>query len=593
MFVANRVSEIQHITKGSSWKHVAGADNPADIISRGMTPAKLQYETLWFEGPLWLRQDASVWPSDVPEEEVHEELLEERKVVALPAITEPFSEVFSLRSSLFNLVRLIARIRRFVHNTQHRDERRTMFLSYSEHEEALAVLVKLAQRESFPMEVAALENRKTISPTSKLNKLNPIFVDGILRVGGRLAKAPVSASRKHPIILCHRHPLARLVLDHYHRKNFHAGMQLLVSTVRERFWVTRIRSLANTVIYGCVQCFRTKPKVLDQLMADLPSERVSPAPPFLNVGVDYCGPFMIRYPIRRSNPTKHFVAIFVCLVTKAVHLELVNDLTSEAFLAAFKRFVARRGKPALVMCDNALNFVGAKRQLNEMQQLFLNQGFCDSVTRGAVEEGIEFRFIPARSPNFGGLWEAAVKSFKGHFKRTIGDKVLQHDEMCTVLPQIEAVLNSRPLTPISSDPLDFEALTPGHFLVQRPLIAIAEPSLEDIPQNRLSMWQRVQDYVQQIWKKWSTQYLSDLHNRTKWTRKRDNIAIGTLVLLKEDNLPPLKWKLGRVVDIHAGSDRNIRVVTVKTQDSQYRRAISKICILPIRDNFDSSASEQT
>ncbi|XP_065087708.1 uncharacterized protein LOC135709327 [Ochlerotatus camptorhynchus] len=163
-------------------------------------------------------------------------------------------------------------------------------------------------------------------------------------------------------------------------------------------------------------------------MADLPSERVSPAPPFLNVGVDFCGPFLISYPIRRSFPRKHFVAIFVCLVTKAVHLELVSDLTSEAFFAAFKRFVARRGRPVLVMCDNALNFVGAKRQLDELRQLFMDQGFHDSVARGAVEEGIEFRFNPARSPDFGGLWEAAVESFKGNFKRTIGERMLQHDE---------------------------------------------------------------------------------------------------------------------------------------------------------------------
>ncbi|XP_062701047.1 uncharacterized protein LOC134285061 [Aedes albopictus] len=389
------------------------------------------------------------------------------------------------------------------------------------------------------------------------------------------------------MILSHHHPLARLVLHHYHCKHFHSGLQLLVSTVRERFWITRIRSLANSVLHESVRCFRTRPKVLDQLMADLPSERVSPAPPFLRVGVDYCGPFWIKYPVRRATSTKHYVAIFICLVTKAVHLELASDLTSEAFLAAFKRFVARRGKPILVMCDNATNFVGAKRQLDELRQLFIDQTFQESIVRGAIEDGIDFRFIPARSPNFGGLWEAAVKSFKGHFKRTIGDRVLQYDEMITVLPQVEAILNSRPLPPVSNDPSDFEALTPGHFLVQRPLTAVPEPSLEDLQRNRLSMWQQAQDYVQQIWTKWSTQYLSDLHNRTKWTRKRDNISVGTLVLLKEDKLPPLRWKLGRVIQIHPGSDGNIRVVTVKAQDGEYQRTISKICVLPIRDNLES------
>ncbi|XP_062713810.1 uncharacterized protein LOC134290647 [Aedes albopictus] len=147
-------------------------------------------------------------------------------------------------------------------------------------------------------------------------------------------------------------------------------------------------------------------------MVDLQSERVSPVHPFLRVGVDYCRPFLIKYPVRHATPTKPYVAIFICLVTK------------------------------------------------------------DSVIRGAIEDGTEFPFIPARSPNFGGLWKAAVKSFKGHFKRTIGDRVLQYDEMITVLPQVEAILNSQPHTLVSNDLSDFGALTPGHFLVQRPLTTV-------------------------------------------------------------------------------------------------------------------------
>ena len=163
--------------------------------------------------------------------------------------------------------------------------------------------------------------------------------------------------------------------------------------------------------------------------------------------------------------------------------------------------------------------------------------------------------------------------------------------MQTVLSQVEAVLNSRPITPISNDPNDFEALTPGHFLVQRPLTAIAEPDLENVPENRLSFWQRAQHYLQLLWRKWSTLYLSDLHNRTKWTRQRNNIAIGTMVLLIDERLPPLKWRLGRVIEIFSGPDNNIRVVNVRTQEGTYQRGITKICVLPIRDN-DRSADEE-
>lgn len=319
-------------------------------------------------------------------------------------------------------------------------------------------------------------------------------------------------------------------------------------------------------------------------MADLPAERVTPAPPFLRVGVDYCGPFQINYPNRKRITVKHYAAIFVCLVTKAVHIEMVADLTTQGFLAALKRFVARRGKPALIMCDNGTNFVGARRQLDDLAALFRNQQSQHSIAVGAADIGIEFKFIPAKSPNFGGLWEAAVKSMKQHLKRAIGLKVVTPDELNTILTQIEACLNSRPLTQMSSDPNDLSVLTPGHFLIQRPLTAVAEPWLQDIAPNRLSRWQQAEDFVQRVWSRWSTQYLSDLHNRTKWTRKRNNLFVGTMVLIKEDHLPPLKWLMGRVVKIHPGPDGNIRVVTVRTKDGNFARAVSKICILPISDN---------
>ncbi|XP_065082920.1 uncharacterized protein LOC135705238 [Ochlerotatus camptorhynchus] len=592
MFVANRVSEIQHITKGFNWNHVAGLENPADIVSRGMIPAQLQYSTIWFEGPPWLRRDRSTWPAGSPEEDFEQSLLEERSAVAIPAQSKPHSDIFSIHSSLSTLIRKVAWIRRFIHNCHHREERRNRYLSHAELQETMLSLIRLSQRESFLEEISALQSGNQVKPSSSINRLTPIFVDGVLYVGGRLSKAPIPASRKHPAILSYHHPLSKLVVIHYHQKLFHARQQLLISRVREKYWPTQIRRLANTVINECVPCFRCRPKVLDQLMADMPSERVTPAPPFLKVGVDYCEPFLVAYPNRRTTPRKYFVAIFVCLVTKAVHLELVGDLTSEAFLAAFKRFVARRGKPTLVMCDNALNFVGARRKLDELHELFRNQQFQQSIVNEAEEDEIEFRFIPARSPNFGGLWEAAVKSFKSHFKRTIGSRTLLHDEMQTVVVQVEAILNSRPLTPISNDPTDFEALTPGHFLVQRPLTAVPEPDLSHIPENRLSLLQKSQDFVQQIWKKWSTQYLSDLHNRTKWTRRRNNISVDTMVVVKEDNIPTMKWKLGRVVKVHAGTDANIRVVTVRTKDGLFRRAISKICVLPIRDNQAVSTSEE-
>ncbi|XP_062704177.1 uncharacterized protein LOC134286564 [Aedes albopictus] len=498
-------------------RHVAGIENPADVLSRGISAAQLEYQPLWFNGPVWLHQSRNFWPEDsgVTVDQLDPASLEERKAVALPVQAVPPSEIFSLRSSLSPLVRLVAWIRRFRYNSQrvNRNSRKTGYLSSQEYEDALLQLVRLSQAECFPQEVA------------------------------------ISEDRKHPMIIDHRHPLASMIIQHYHLKMLHSGQQVVIASTRERFWILNIRKLAWKVLHECVTCFRMRPRCQEQLMAELPPERVNPAPPFLKVGVDYCDPFLVTYPQRRSPPVKCFVAVFVCLVVKAVHVELVADLTTEAFLAALKRFTARRGRPALIMCDNAKNFVGAKRELRLLLNLFEQQQFQNAVACNAAAENIEFKFNPARSPNFGGLWEAAVKSFKTTFKKVIGTRTLLYDEMQTVLTQVEAVLNSRPLTP------------------------------------------RAQGYTQQLWKKWTTLYLSDLHNRTKWTRQRDNIDVGTMVLLMDERLPPLKWNLGRVTEVFRGSDGNIRVVDVHTSTGVFRRAISKICVLPIRDNVESSNEE--
>lgn len=546
-------------------------------------------------GPCWLSQDPTYWPHEVDsiQEELDPMLLEERSS-AFPTQALPPGELFTLKSSYSELVRLVALLLRFRHNSQarHRQQRKLGNIAHSELEQAMLLLVRLSQRESFSAELRSLAKHGHTPEGSSIKGLNPqLSNDGVMCVGGRLLHASIPESRKHPFILDHHHPLAAIIVRHYHLRLFHAGQQLLIAAVRERFWPTAIHSLVRRVIHECVACFRSKPKVLEQLMADLPPERVTPSSPFLKVGVDYCGPFYISYPNRRASPVKCYVAIFVCLAVKAVHLELVTDLTTESFLAALKRFVARRGKPQVIMCDNATTFVGAKRELMELYRLFHGQKFQNAVTKDAEKDGIEFRFIPPRSPNFGGLWEAQVKSFKSHFKKTIGLRTLHIDEMQTALAQIEAVLNSRPMTPVSSDPSDFEALTPGHFLVHRPLTAIPEPELQDVPFNRLSMWQRAQSLTQQLWRKWSTQYLSDLQNRTKWTKQRDNVGVGTMVLLKEENTPPLKWNLGRVVKIFHGSDGNIRVVTVRTKDGCFDRGISKICVLPIRDNVQQTTAD--
>lgn len=199
-------------------------------------------------------------------------------------------------------------------------------------------------------------------------------------------------------------------------------------------------------------------------MGDLPAARVQKSRPFCHVGVDFAGPIHIHYKRRGARPTKSYLCVFVCFSTKAVHLEVCSDLTSAAFIAALKRFIARRGCPANIYCDNATNFVGAKNELMELTELLDSAIKQNEIIRMCSHKGIEFQFIPPRSPHFGGLWEAAVKSAKQLLRKLLHSATLTYEELCTVAAEIEAILNSRPMTPLSNNPNDFEALTPRHFL---------------------------------------------------------------------------------------------------------------------------------
>jgi Family of unknown function (DUF5641) len=277
--------------------------------------------------------------------------------------------------------------------------------------------------------------------------------------------------------------------------------------------------------------------------------------------------------------TKSYVAVFICLTTKAVHLELVSDLTSNAFIAALTRFVSRRGLAANLYSDNGTNFVGARSELSELYKMLGDPAVKADVADECANRGIQFHTIPPRAPHFGGIWEAAVKSFKYHLRRIVGPTPLYFEEMATVLARIEAILNSRPLTPMSTDPEDVNALTPGHFLVGRPLVAVVEPNLLDASINRLNRWQLLQRLSQHFMQRWGKEYLTSLQHRTK-TAPITKFDLGMLVIIKDENQPPANWLLGRITELHPGQDKIIRVVSLKTKHGVLKRPVVKLCIIP-------------
>lgn len=582
VFVRNRISVIQNLTVVSQWQYVPTRDNPADVATRGVFPDELKGLEIWWNGPLYLSGKGE-WPPKMTFKNKIPQSCE--PVASFSVSTDDAFDVFKKYSVLTKLVKVIAHCLRFVNNCKLKTKefRKGGSLTPKELEQSMNTLIILAQRESFGYEVSLLTKQKYLKPKHRLLALSP-FIDecGIMRVGGRLKNANVPYDQKHQILLEGKHKLSILIFKNEHIRLQHAGPLLLLNAVRDRYWPTNGMNIAKSVVQKCVTCFKAKPQPATAIMSNLPKSRVTVSYPFSTVGVDYAGPFLVKDRKGRGCKTfKSYICLFICFSTKALHLELVTNLSTDNFIAAFRRFVARRGKPTHVYSDNGTNFVGARRELSELYRFLVdsNAEIADKLTMFHTE----WHFIPPYSPTFGGLWESNVKSVKYHLARVIGNVSLTYEEFNTLLVQVEGTLNSRPLTQLSSDPTDLQCLTPSHFLIGRSLISTPDPSLDDVKISSLSRFQLLQKIHQDFWKRWSKDYLNCLQPRKKWKQTTENLSVGAMVLVKDFRLPAGLWLLGRVKEIYPGDDGVVRVVAVQTIRGLLKRAITRVCPLPVEE----------
>ncbi|XP_023248344.1 uncharacterized protein LOC111644037 [Copidosoma floridanum] len=608
--VDNYVHHIQELTAHGTWRYVPSSDNPADIATRGAEPSTLQHNTLWWTGPSWLTGPPSTWPSTLqqpPSPTGHYDggrhTIASTTCLTILQGSRDFMDDFS---NLLRMLQVLVRCRRFILILRTRIECKKLMtgiripdcmkseapITVAELQHSLLCCAKLSQVRYFAADIKTLKNSLPVKISSPLSRLSAFLDDeGILRVGGRLRHSLLAYEEKHPPVLDARCPLSRLVIDWAHQRALHGGFRSTYSHVMRRAWIVGGAVEIKRRVHQCVVCSKAPARPLHQFMAPLPTARVTPARPFTRTGVDYAGPFSIlRSKGRGAKSVKGYVAVFVCMWSKALHLEPVGDLTTASFLGALTRFIGRRGKPKEIWSDNATNFHGAD---HELKQLMAGANHdWDSVAESLANEGIDWHFIPPSAPHFGGLWEAGVKSMKTHLRRVVGTRHLTFEEFSTLLAEIEMILNCRPLGPLSGDTEDLDMLTPAHFLIGGPLTSLpATNTSENL--DCLTHWTLVQGMRDALWRRWTLEYLNTLQQRTKWSRPRPNLAVGDVVLVVDPTLLNTigKWPLGRIVDVKPGPDGSVRVIRVRTASGEYVRPITKIARLPVIERANHATDD--
>ncbi|XP_065197781.1 uncharacterized protein LOC135829305 [Sycon ciliatum] len=574
VFIANRLKEIR-ADQSVCFNYIRTADNPADLPSRGASLATLTDSTAWWCGPEWLRDPPVHWPKDV---------IDAPSTVLFaaegPAETEtsskpsPLSIDESKYTSFEKLARVTAYGIKFVKRCRQQTTCGT-HLSAAEIDNAKHLWIQHVQATHYTPEIEAIKS----NAKNKLVQNLALFLDehNLIRCKGRLENSSLPYSAKYPILLPRSHPVTTAIINDCHRMVLHSGTNHTLSRVRYDYWVPRGRQTVKTVLKKCGVCkrFNGRPYSLPK-MAPYPPERVAESKPFTHVGVDYFGPMTVR---EHGLIHKVWVCLFTCMVTRAIHLELVADMTTEQFLMALRRFVARRGVPRKIFSDNAQQFLLSKSTLQLAWEAIVKD---DHTLNYAASHGIEWICIVQLSPWMGGFYERLIGIVKKALRKSIGRLVLGTTELSTILVEVEAVVNSRPLVYVSDE--IYTVLTPAHFLSLSAEISLPQGHVEEDPdfaptmssaELLLSTWKKGQKRLNEFWNCWRSEYLTSLRERQQSQLKQVAHStvkprIGHVCLIKDD-APRGMWKLGIISELHASRDGETRSATVRTPNNKLLR----------------------
>lgn len=380
-----------------------------------------------------------------------------------------------------------------------------------------------------------IRTRRDIPKDSSLRILDPfIDEDGLLRVGGRIQESQLGHEEKRPLVIPGRHHVAYLLVQHYHVESQHQGRHFTEGAVWSAgYWIVGAKRCVSSFIFKCITCRKLRGTCEVQKMADLPPDRLSMEPPFTHIGVDVFGPWTISACRTRGGhaESKRWAVLFTCLSTRAIHLEVIESMDSSSFINALRRFLAIRGPVKRICSDQGTNFIGACKDLGISPNVDEN-----AVKRYLSEKGFTWTFNPPHSSHLGGAWERMIgitRKILDSMLLQLGPSRLTHEVLTTFMAEVMAIVNNRPLVPVSTDVQDPFILTPAILLRQKSgphPIPPGEFNNKDLYKRQ---WGQVQGLASTFWNRWQKQYLSTLQFRRKWTCSRPNITPGSVVLMRD------------------------------------------------------------
>ncbi|KAL9978596.1 hypothetical protein ACROYT_G016131 [Oculina patagonica] len=620
-YVQHRVDEIRSLTSKDSWRHCPGHLNPADLPSRGLTAKTLATCETWWKGPEFLYLPESEWPENRTTQSEDELVLKE--VVKSPSTTvhslvsnsanmpeKKIDQIIDINRfhDLTKLLRVTALVIKAAESFKNsvinkEDTRREhMRLNATDVNEAERLWILTVQRSAFSKEIAFLLGKeRSCTPTTYVTQFGLFLDKEVIKCKGRLNNAPLPVNTKNPILLPAKHEFTRLLIKHSHESVKHSGIRDTLTTLRERYWVLRGREAVKGFIRSCVICLKHEGSPYGPLPPDdLPSNRVSEDPPFTHIGLDFAGPLYVETKNSKEEckeSQKVYVCLFTCAFTRAVHLELTRGLSVESFLLAFRKFTSRKGVPATITSDNAKTFRSSSQDIRKITR-------AEEVWRYLANKQITWNFIVEKAPWWGGFWERLVRSIKKPLKKVLGRSTLRFDELETVLAEIEAVINSRPLTYVYDDEESISyPLTPSDLIYGRRIASTPNAAHYDVISTNQSLTKKFRHHkhvLQQLTNQWRREYLLELKERSQVRPKGSNkrsISIGDIVLLKNDSTSRAFWKLGKVEELIPGRDGNVRAAVVKSvsdsgRPSRLRRVVQHLVPIEVKVQPEATVTNE-